>query len=146
MPTSRVTAMLAPPITEVCEIDVVTQPVRTASSETLPTVPDADPAVPIVQAGWFRDCDPFALASAICGLAALIPIVSQVLGMTLGVISLVRIRRARQRGFVCRGTGWAWAGILSSGLMLLVWGFIIAAMVVVGSAFAHVANTLPTGS
>jgi hypothetical protein len=122
---------------DVCEIDVDAGP--------LPVVRNVSPAAPGMHRGWFQDCDPLALVSAACGLTALIPIVSQVDGLALGVLSLIRIRSARRQGVVRRGTGWAWTGIVSSGFMLLVWGFVIAVMIAVGGTFAHVARSLPAG-
>ena len=76
--------------------------------------------------------DGLAVASAICGFTAIVPVLAQVLGLGLGIASLVRIRRARRCGVHLRGRGWAWAGIASSGLLLLCWIVSIAALVAVG--------------
>lgn len=65
--------------------------------------------------------DGFAVASAICGFVAIIPIVSQVIGLACGVIGLCRIRRARRVGVRIDGARWAVAGIVSSGFALLCW-------------------------
>ncbi|MFQ5415148.1 MAG: hypothetical protein ACE5E6_11890 [Phycisphaerae bacterium] len=76
--------------------------------------------------------DGLAIASAVCGVSAFIPIVSQMVGLGLGVGSLVRMRRARLRGRPMRGAGWAWTGIVSSGFVLI--GWIAAAGLLLGVA------------
>lgn len=84
--------------------------------------------------------DRLAIASAVCGLTAFIPVVSQLVGLVLGIISLLRIRRARRAGVAVGGTGWAAAGIASSGFALLLWLGIMAAYATVGSSLAHTTN------
>ena len=84
--------------------------------------------------------DRLAIASAVCGLTAFVPIFSQLVGLVLGVISLLRIRRARRAGVVVGGTGWAAAGIVSSGFALLLWLGIMAAYVAVGSSLTYTTN------
>jgi hypothetical protein len=65
--------------------------------------------------------DGLAIASTICGFTAIVPIVSQVIGLILGIVSLSRIRRAKRRGEPRSGAKWAVTGILSSGFALLGW-------------------------
>ena len=82
-------------------------------------------ALPVQSAGTLvpapTKTDGFAVASAICGFVAIIPVVSQIIGLACGVIGLCRIRRARRRGVRVDGARWAVAGIISSGLALLGW-------------------------
>jgi hypothetical protein len=89
-----------------------------------------------------RRTDGFAVASAICGFTAIVPFVSQVIGLALGVLSLSRIRRARRHGLEIGGTRWAVAGIASSGFVLICWIGIIVALNLVSSTFAHSADSL----
>lgn len=84
--------------------------------------------------------DRLAIASAVCGLTAFVPVVSQLVGLVLGVISLLRIRRARRAGVAVGGTSWAAAGIASSGFALLLWLGIMAAYAAVGSSLSHTTN------
>ncbi|MCC7290611.1 MAG: hypothetical protein IT449_00955 [Phycisphaerales bacterium] len=83
------------------------------------------------------------VASAVCGLTALVPVASQLAGLALGLIGLARIRAARRRGEDMRGAGWAVAGLCSSGLMLLVWLGTFAALASAGSALHKAAAKLP---
>lgn len=78
---------------------------------------------------WLRTTDKLALASAACAFTALIPVASQVAGIVLGVASLLRIRRAGRRGEHVSGVGWAWAGILISGFVLLSWVAVAAVLI-----------------
>lgn len=100
--------------------------------------PVSDPRPPVL-----RHTDTLAVASAVCGFTAIVPVVSQVAGLALGITSLVRIRRARRCGVDLRGRGWALAGIFSSGFALACWVAVIAAFIVVASLFARTADTLP---
>lgn len=84
--------------------------------------------------------DRLAIASAVCGLTAFVPVVSQLVGLVLGVISLLRIRRARRAGVAVGGTSWAAAGIASSVFALLLWLGIMAAYAAVGSSLSHATN------
>lgn len=86
----------------------------------------------------------FAVASAICGFTAIVPLVSQVIGLALGMISLFRIRRARRLGIEVAGTRWALAGIISSGFALCCWITIFVAMSVLSDSLANSANSLST--
>ena len=73
-----------------------------------------------------RTTEPFAVASAICGMTAIVPVLSQLVGLTLGIVSLVRFRRAKRSGLELSGKGWAIAGITTSGLALIGWiGFAV---------------------
>ena len=86
--------------------------------------------------------DRMAVFSAVCGLTALIPIVSQVIGLLLGIISLRRIRRARRQGVLLPGTGWAVTGLVSSGFTLLGWLAFFALMAVLATTFANSTDSL----
>lgn len=88
--------------------------------------------------------EPLAVASAACGLFAVIPVVTQVAGIVLGVIGLRRIRRLERQGGCARGRAWAWVGIGSSGFGLLCWLVVFAGMLAVGWAFRSMADGLPT--
>jgi len=79
--------------------------------------------------------DGCAIASAICGISAIVPVLSQVAGLTLGVMALVRIGRAKRRGVLLRGKGWAWAGLASSGFVLLSWLAIFITMALVSGSY-----------
>ena len=72
--------------------------------------------------------DRCAVASAICGLTAIIPVVSQLVGVVLGVIALRRLGRARRAGQPLAGWAWAVTGIVSSVFVLLCWIFVIAVL------------------
>ncbi len=65
--------------------------------------------------------DRLAIASSVCGLTAFVPVVSQLIGLALGVLAVLRIRRARVLGKLVRGNGWAAAGIAWNGFVLLGW-------------------------
>jgi hypothetical protein len=87
--------------------------------------------------------DSLAVASAVFGFTAIIPVVSQVAGLALGISSLVRIRRARRAGRHLRGGGWAVAGIVSSSLMLIGWLVALGALIAVSAYFVQAADALP---
>jgi hypothetical protein len=101
------------------------------------------PAAPLatVLTPW-RRTDPLAVASAICGFTALVPVISQLAGLVLGIASLLRIRRARRAGVALRGGVWAWLGIGSSGFALLCWLAIFAAFIAIRASFAHTVGAL----
>ena len=86
--------------------------------------------------------DTLAVASAVCGFTAIVPVVSQVLGLGLGVASLLRIRQARRCGLKLRGRGWALAGIFSSGFVLLSWLAVFGVLLAVGRSFGNTAGVL----
>jgi len=85
---------------------------------------------------------PLAVASAVCGIAAIVPVVSQIVAIVLGIIALRRIRRARRDGQALRGAGWAATGIASSLFMLLCWIVIFAVFIAVWGMFAHTTSVL----
>ena len=89
-----------------------------------------------------RRTDSLAIASAICGFTALVPFVSQVIGLALGAASLIRIRRCRRDGGQVAGTGWAVTGIVSSGITLAGWIAVFVAFHLVGSSFSDSAESL----
>ncbi|MDO8631941.1 MAG: hypothetical protein Q7R41_15760 [Phycisphaerales bacterium] len=80
--------------------------------------------------------DRLAIASAICGLTAFIPIFSQLIGLVLGLLGLLRIRRAKRAGTMVRGRGWAAAGIAGNGLALLGWIALFTAFAAIKSSFS----------
>jgi hypothetical protein len=86
--------------------------------------------------------DPFAVASAACGLAAIVPILFQVIGLVLGTIGLLRIRRARRNGVRLGGTVWAISGIVTSGFALVCWIGIFVAFNVLGSSLSNSVGSL----
>ena len=86
--------------------------------------------------------DGFAVASAVCGFSAIIPIVAQVIGLVLGAVGLARIRRARRRGAGVGGVKWAVAGILSSGFVLLGWVGLFVAMNLLSASLTQSAGSL----
>ena len=86
--------------------------------------------------------DRLAIASAVCGLTAIIPVISQVIGLGLGIASLVRIRCARRAGAQLLGKGWALTGILTSGFALLGWVAMIGALMLVSSTLWQATNSL----
>jgi len=91
-----------------------------------------------------RGTEGFAVASAICGFTAIVPLVSQVVGLAFGMISLFRIRRARGAGIELAGTRWALAGITSSGFALFGWIAVFLAMGMLGDSLANSADSLST--
>ena len=86
--------------------------------------------------------DRFAVASAVLGLTAIVPVLSQIAGLTLGILALRRIRRAHQAGIAMAGRGWAITGIVSSGVALLIWIFIAVVFGFVLSIFWTVGGKL----
>ena len=89
-----------------------------------------------------RTTEPFAVASAICGMTAIIPVLSQLVGLSLGVVSLVRLRRARRNGIDLAGKGWAIAGIVTSGFALIGWIGFAVALTSVGSSLLGSSDVL----
>lgn len=86
--------------------------------------------------------DKLAITSAICGLVPVIPVISQLAGVVLGIMAIGRIRAARQRGVAMGGMGWAIAGIVSSVVFLIA---SVIVLIILGSVlwlFVHSANTL----
>lgn len=118
----------------------VNTPVTRVLVEPLPTAPQgvSGAGYPLVR----PSTDRLAIASAVCGLTAIIPVISQVMGLALGIASLVRIRRAGRAGVAVRGRGWALTGIISSGFALVGWVAMVAALLLVGSVFSQTAGSL----
>lgn len=86
--------------------------------------------------------DRLAVASAVCGLTAVVPVLFQVAGLVLGVASLVRIRRARRCGLELPGRGWAWVGIISSGFVLLSWVSVLGMLLAASGSMANTVEAL----
>ena len=95
-------------------------------------------------ASGLRGTDKLAVASAVCGFTAVVPVISQVAGLGLGIASLIRIRRAERCGVHLRGRGWALAGIASSGFALLSWIAVVVLFLMVRATFHDVVQALPT--
>jgi hypothetical protein len=86
--------------------------------------------------------DGFAVASAVCGFTGIIPIVSQVAGLALGIMALIRIGRARRVGVRRGGTRWAVAGIVSSGFALACWVAFFLVVSFMGSSLSGISEPL----
>lgn len=86
--------------------------------------------------------DQAAVASAVCGMTAIIPIVSQVAGLILGVVALVRIGRARRAGVIVGGRRYAITGMVSSALALAGWIAFGGMMYGVNKTLAHTLRPL----
>ncbi len=102
-------------------------------------------AVPVNPAGnvhVHKRTDGFAVASAICGFTAIVPLVSQVIGLAFGTLSLARIRRARRAGIELGGAKWALTGIVSSAFTLICWVGIFVAISLIGSSLSHSVESL----
>jgi hypothetical protein len=77
-------------------------------------------------------------------MTAIIPVLSQVIGLCFGVISLVRIRRACRLGNRLGGAKWAAVGMVSSGFALICWVGVFLVIGIVNSSFSHCADSLNT--
>ncbi len=76
-----------------------------------------------------RRAESFAVASAVIGVTGFIPIASQVASIWMGVLAILRIRKAKRYGLDARFKGWAILGLISSVIGLLGWvGMAIGAM------------------
>ncbi len=76
-----------------------------------------------------RRAESMAVASAVIGVTGFIPIISQVASIWLGMLAILRIRKARQNGLDARFKGWAVLGLISSVIGLLGWiGMAVGAM------------------
>ncbi len=115
----------------------VARPLSSAVVTSPPALPDEVRYVVVK-----RTTEPFAVASAICGMTAIIPVLSQLVGLTLGIVSLVRLRRAKRTGIDLAGKGWAIAGIVSSGFALIGWIGFAVALTSVGSSLLSSTDAL----
>ena len=138
-PTGRpvLTAQLEPPLPVARPLSVVGPVTVAPFSDSAP----ADFLCPIPAAPP-RRTDRLAVASAACGLTAFVPVISQVLGLWFGAVGLLRIRRARRLGLNPRGSGWAWTGLISSGIALLGWIALPALLANLGQSFTHTTQSL----
>ena len=118
-------------------VQVVNVPVARPVAPSWPPGPVGGVCLPAV-----RGPDRMAVASAVCGMTAIVPVVSQVMGLGLGIASLVRIRRARRCGLNLGGRGWALAGIVSSGFVLLSGIAVLALLCAAGSSLLHSPDAL----
>ncbi len=76
-----------------------------------------------------RRAESMAVASAVIGVTGFIPIISQVASIWMGLLAILRIRKAKQFGMDARFKGWAVLGLISSVIGLLGWvGMAIGAM------------------
>lgn len=126
----------APPPLPVVSVELA-RPVE-AKSCPLSSPGAAPPSLP----GESARTDKVAIASTVCGLSAFIPIISQVVGLFLGVWALFRIRRARRAGQSVRGTGWATAGITGNGFALLGWLALFASFAALKGTLAQTTSQL----
>ena len=138
-PTGRpvLTAQVTPP-------PPVARPLSGAWPLAVAPLSDSAPANSLCQTPVAppRRTDRLAIASAACGLTAFVPVISQVLGLWFGAIGLLRIRRARRQGLDLRGSGWAWTGLISSGIALLGWITLPALLASLGESFTHTTTSL----
>jgi hypothetical protein len=134
------------------------QSVQGAAQQLLPPVPvDAVPvARPIEErddspcgrgtlvpaGGAIGTTDTCAVVSAVCGLTAIVPVVSQVAGLGFGLASTVRLIRARRAGRLLRGWGWVFTGLLSSGVALIGWIVVFVGFGVLSSSLAESSSSL----
>ncbi|UCF34213.1 MAG: hypothetical protein JSV78_02695, partial [Phycisphaerales bacterium] len=93
-------------------------------------------------AGAIGSTDACAVVSAVCGLTAIVPVVSQVAGLGFGLASTVRLIRAHRAGRLLRGWGWVFTGLLSSGVALIGWIAVFVAFGVLSSSLADSSSTL----
>ena len=115
-------------------------PVARPLSAARPAAPDHASSATLANAPGRTDR--LAVASAACGLTAFVPVISQLFGLWFGAISLLRIRRARRQGGNLRGSGWAWTGMISSGIALLGWLALPALLAHLGQSFTHTTESL----
>jgi hypothetical protein len=92
--------------------------------------------------GAIGSTDTCAVVSAVCGLTAIVPVVSQVAGLGFGLASTVRLIRARRAGRVLRGWGWVFTGLLSSGVALIGWIVVFVGFGVLSSSLAESSSSL----
>ncbi len=116
--------------------------------ETAITRVQVEPLVPVEPPGSVhhpivkKSTDHLAIASAVCGITAIVPIISQIMGLGLGIASLVRIRRARRAGIERAGKGWALTGIITSGIALIGWIALFVIMALISSSISGSADSL----
>lgn len=89
-----------------------------------------------------RQTDQLAIGSVMMSMFGFIPVVCQVIGLALGAMSLVRIRRAKRLGIRVTGTKWAVTGLAGNGLLLVCWIGIFAVMIGLRAVFSHSSETL----
>ncbi len=120
------------------------RPVQTTVTRVEAQLPLVSPVGVAAAGGTLGRCrtDGFAVASAICGMTAIIPFVSQVIGLGFAVVSLTRIRRARRAGIGLVGAKWAAVGMISSGFALICWVGIFVAMGLLNSSLSHSVDSL----
>ena len=86
--------------------------------------------------------DACAVGSAVCGFTGFIPIVTQVIGLILGLLAIGRIRRARLFGQERGGMRHAVVGIITNGATLLIWIFVFVAVSCVFQSISTTAGDL----
>jgi len=121
-------------------MDEPTQIQVAPAREILPARPDGYAAAPVPLDR--PPVDRCAVASAICGMTAIVPVVSQIAGLILGIMAFRRIRQARRAGLPLAGSGWAATGIVSSIFVLLCWIAVVAILGSVVFLFSHTASAL----
>ncbi len=131
---------LLPPTVVTVEVE---QPPGVPAAITAPTPATNGLRAPgTATRSWWSETDTLAIASVLCGFTAVVPVLSQVAGLLLGIASLIRIRRARRCGVRLRGKPWALAGIVSSGFVLLSWIAVLAMLIAARISLLHTAGAL----
>ena len=113
---------------------------------TPPPVPCARPLgpglIPPPPASTPPRRDPLAVGSAVCGFTGFIPVITQLIGLLLGVAALLRIRRARRSGVALGGTRYAITGLVMNGFTLVGWIVLASAFAVVGDSLSQTSGSL----
>lgn len=71
-------------------------------------------------------CDPMAVGSALCSFVGFVPLITQIIGVSLGFLAIARMRRAQRSGRIIRGQRYALIGIAVNGTALLFWVALLA--------------------
>lgn len=83
-----------------------------------------------------------AVGSALCGATGFIPILTQLIGLALALVAIVRIRRARRFGRAPRGMRHAVTGLVLNGVTLVVWIVVFVGLSTVGYSLSHSVSQL----
>jgi hypothetical protein len=87
-------------------------------------------------------CDPMAVGSALCSFVGFIPLITQVIGVTLGFLAIARMRRAKRSGSTIPGQRYALIGIAVNGTALLFWVAVLAGASTLFGSFSSVTDQL----
>ena len=124
-------------------------PLPPPPSDGGPLLPPPPPGSSPVQSPYVSGPEPhgangFAIGALLCGLAGFIP-VAPVIAVVLGVIALRQLRRRSLAGRAQRGRGMAISGIVLGSVGILLWGLIVAA-VLLGSDDQEPLAPLPSAA